>query len=69
MLGQKLAAFEAAQLAVYVHGIAGDIARDHSGEIGMIAGDIADALPDAFHHAVDGHGHDHEDYDGDDLAL
>lgn len=72
MLGQKLPAFEAAQLAVYVHGIAGDIARDHSGEIGLIAGDIADALPDAFQHAVDGpgHDHDHEDYDGDDdLAL
>ncbi|MDG3006196.1 NAD(P)H-hydrate dehydratase [Paludisphaera mucosa] len=52
MLGQKLAAFEAAQLAVYAHGLAGDIARDDSGEVGLIAGDIADALPDAFHHGV-----------------
>ncbi|WP_337176349.1 NAD(P)H-hydrate dehydratase [Paludisphaera sp.] len=67
MLGQKLPAFEAAQLAVYVHGIAGDIARDHSGEIGLIAGDIVDALPDAFHHAIDGHDHDHDE--DDDLAL
>lgn len=50
MIGQKLPAFEAAQLGVYVHGLAGDIARDQNGEVGMIAGDLVDALPDAFHH-------------------
>lgn len=66
MLGQKLPAFEAAQLAVYTHGIAGDIARDHSGEIGMVAGDIVDSLPDAFHHGVDGHDHDEDDEAEDD---
>jgi NAD(P)H-hydrate epimerase len=54
LLGQKLAAFEAAQLAVWLHGLAGDIARDEHGEIGMIAGDIVDALPDAFLHAAAG---------------
>lgn len=50
LIGQKLGAFEAAQLGVYVHGLAGDIARDQNGEIGMIAGDVVDVLPDAFHH-------------------
>jgi ADP-dependent NAD(P)H-hydrate dehydratase len=50
LLGQKLPAFEAAQLGVYIHGLAGDIARDQNGEIGMIAGDIVDALADAFYH-------------------
>lgn len=50
LLGQGLAPFEATQLGVYVHGLAGDIARDQSGEVGMIAGDIVDALPDAFYH-------------------
>lgn len=50
LIGQKLPAFEAAQLGVYVHGLAGDIARDQNGEVGMIAGDIVDALPDAFVH-------------------
>jgi NAD(P)H-hydrate epimerase len=50
LLAQKLAPFEAVQLGVYAHGLAGDIARDQNGEIGMIAGDIVDALPDAFHH-------------------
>jgi NAD(P)H-hydrate epimerase len=48
LIAQKLPAFEAAQLGVYVHGLAGDIARDHNGEVGLIAGDIVDALPDAF---------------------
>ncbi len=50
LIGQKLPAFEAAQLGVFVHGLAGDIARDQNGEVGMIAGDIVDALPDAFVH-------------------
>ena len=27
-----------------------DIARDQNGEVGMIAGDLVDALPDAFYH-------------------
>jgi NAD(P)H-hydrate epimerase len=50
LLGQKLAAFEAAQLGVFAHGLAGDVARDQNGEIGLIAGDVVDALPDAFFH-------------------
>jgi NAD(P)H-hydrate epimerase len=52
LIAQKLPAFEAAQLGVFVHGLAGDIARDDHGEIGMIAGDIVDALPDAFAHLM-----------------
>jgi ADP-dependent NAD(P)H-hydrate dehydratase len=50
LLAQQVSAFEAAQLGVFIHGLAGDIARDHHGEVGMIAGDIVDALPDAFVH-------------------
>ena len=52
LLGQKLPAFEAAQLGVFIHGLAGDVARDQNGEIGLIAGDLVDALPDAFVHAM-----------------
>ena len=48
LIGQKLPGFEAAQLGVYAHGLAGDIARDQNGEVGMIAGDVVDALPDAY---------------------
>ncbi len=50
LIGQKLSVFDAAQLGVYVHGLAGDIARDQNGEVGLIAGDVVDALPDAFYH-------------------
>ena len=50
MMGQSLNAFEAAVLGVYAHGLAGDIAKDQNGEVGMIAGDIVDSLADAFVH-------------------
>ncbi len=50
LVAQKMDPFDAACLGVYAHGLAGDIARDQGGEVGMIAGDIVDALPDAFHH-------------------
>jgi ADP-dependent NAD(P)H-hydrate dehydratase len=52
MLAQKLPPFEAAQLGAFIHGLAGDIARDNHGEVGMIAGDIVDSLPDAFAHMM-----------------
>ena len=52
LLAQKLPAFEAAQLGVFIHGVAGDIARDQNGETGLIAGDIVDALADAFVHTM-----------------
>jgi NAD(P)H-hydrate epimerase len=53
LIGQRLPAFEAAQLGVHVHGLAGDIARDQSGVIGLIAGDLVDSLPDAFCHLTE----------------
>ena len=52
LIGQKMPAFEAAQLGVHIHGLAGDIARDQNGVVGMIAGDIVDALADAFYHTA-----------------
>jgi ADP-dependent NAD(P)H-hydrate dehydratase len=45
--GQQ-AAFKAASMAVYIHGLAGDIACDKLGEISVTASDIIDALPEAF---------------------
>src|SRR5207237_836996 len=42
LIGQSLAPFEAAVLGVHAHGLAGDIAKDQNGEVGMIAGDIVD---------------------------
>jgi ADP-dependent NAD(P)H-hydrate dehydratase len=48
LLGQGLEAFEAAQLGVYLHGLAGDLARDEVGEVSLIASDLLGALPRAF---------------------
>ncbi len=50
LIGQSLDVFEASVLGVYAHGLAGDIAKDQNGEVGMIAGDIVDSLADAFVH-------------------
>ncbi len=43
-----LTPLDAARAAVYMHGLAGDIAAERLGEIGMTAMDIIDALPEAF---------------------
>lgn len=47
-LGQGLAAFEAAKYAVYLHGLAGDLAAEENTEIGMIASDIIAKIPAAI---------------------
>ncbi len=45
---QGLPPFEAAQLGVHIHGLAGDLATEKLGQISMIASDLADHLPEAF---------------------
>ena len=47
-VGQGLAAFEAAVLGVYLHGLAGDLARDQIGAVSLIATDLIDVLPPAI---------------------
>jgi hydroxyethylthiazole kinase-like uncharacterized protein yjeF len=39
---------EAAIAAVYLHGLAGDVATDEVGEVSLIASDIIDAIPEAL---------------------
>ena len=43
-----LSTAEMAAIGVYLHGLAGDIAAERTGECGMKAGDIAEALPAAL---------------------
>lgn len=48
LLAQKLPVDQAAIIGVYIHGMAGDIAKKIKTEPGMIAGDIVENLPTAI---------------------
>ncbi len=48
ILAQRLDAFAAAQLAVYLHGLAGDIAAQRLGQDSLIASDLINAIPQAM---------------------
>ena len=45
LLAQGMSGFEGACLGVYLHGLAGDCAREQKGAYGMMAGDICESLP------------------------
>jgi len=45
LIGQGLEAYDAARLAVYVHGAAGDLAARELGAVGLCAGDCVERLP------------------------
>jgi NAD(P)H-hydrate epimerase len=44
LIGQGRASFDAARFGVYLHGLAGDIARDEKTEISLRARDILDNI-------------------------
>jgi NAD(P)H-hydrate epimerase len=48
LLCQGLSPFDAARLAVHVHGLAGDLAEEELGQVSMMASDLLDYLPQAF---------------------
>lgn len=48
LLARRLAPVAALTSAVYLHGLAGDLAAARLGEESLIAGDLIDALPEAF---------------------
>ncbi|MGI6177143.1 MAG: NAD(P)H-hydrate dehydratase [Eubacterium sp.] len=54
LAGQGIAPFEAAVLGCFIHGLAGDIACEESGERGLIARDIIANIPKAFMRAESG---------------
>jgi len=47
-LAQGYSASQAACLGVYLHGLAGDLAAREKGEMGMIAGDLIEKIPEAI---------------------
>jgi hydroxyethylthiazole kinase-like uncharacterized protein yjeF len=48
LIAQGVEPFDAASLGVYLHGLAGELVRRELGEAGMLAGDVAAALPRAI---------------------
>ncbi len=48
LMGQGLSDLDAAVLGVYIHGLAGDIAAQKTGQVSLIATDIVQALCEAF---------------------
>lgn len=48
LLGQGLASCTAAVIGVFVHGLAGDLARKKHGEAGLIASDIVEYIGKAI---------------------
>ncbi len=53
LLCQNVPPFEAAQLAVHLHGLAGDLAARELGQVSLIASDLVHYLPRAFLEASD----------------
>jgi NAD(P)H-hydrate epimerase len=48
ILGQRLAAWDAARLAAHVQGLAGDLAAAEFGQVSLVASDLVTYLPAAF---------------------
>jgi NAD(P)H-hydrate epimerase len=54
-LARRLEPGDALAAAVYLHGLAGDIAAGRQGQESLIAGDVVEALPAAFRQIGAGH--------------
>jgi NAD(P)H-hydrate epimerase len=48
LLAQRMPTFDAAVAAVYLHGLAGDIAAGDVGQVSLMATDLLDTLPKAI---------------------
>lgn len=48
LIGQRLSLWDAARFGVYLHGLAGDLAAEKTGEASLVAGDLLRFLPAAI---------------------
>jgi NAD(P)H-hydrate epimerase len=56
LVAQGVAPVAALRAAVYLHGMAGDLAAEARGEAGLVAGDVAGSLPAAIRRILEGDG-------------
>ncbi len=63
LIAQGLDALDATVLAVYLHGLAGDLAAGRLGEIALAAGDLIEMLPAAFAALKEADEEEGEDHD------
>jgi NAD(P)H-hydrate epimerase len=56
LVAQGVAPVAALRAAVYLHGMAGDLAAEAHGEAGLVAGDVAGSLPAAIRRILEGDG-------------
>lgn len=54
LLAQGYASADAARIAVYMHGLAGDLAAAEKGQTALVAGDVIDFLPHAWRSLEEG---------------
>lgn len=54
LLAQGYASADAARIAVYIHGLAGDLAASEKGQTALVAGDVIDFLPSAWRSLEEG---------------
>jgi len=52
LLAQRLSPWDAACAATYLHGLAGDMAAQEIGEVGMTAGDVIERIPHATRQTI-----------------
>ena len=52
LLGQNFSFWDAARFGVYLHGLAGDLAKRKTGEVSLTASDILNCLPEAIQRMV-----------------
>jgi NAD(P)H-hydrate epimerase len=52
LIAQRVNRYDAASLAVYLHGLAGDIAAIYLTEYGLMASDVIEYIPDAIKYAL-----------------
>ena len=61
MLAQKTSGITSARIGAYLHALAGEIAEEQIGAVGVLAGEVRDRLPEARRRLYEGNSWDEWD--------